>query len=93
MIRRLRRRLAAVFTALTALVLAAALAASWLAARSQHEQRVQHSLETAAAEVRAMLAQGSVSDARLSQLEQQLYGAVDVRDGGRPLHFSGVVYT
>lgn len=90
MIGRLRRRLTAVFTALTALVLAAALTVTFFLAQAQYESGQQALFDAALGNVMEQLTQGgAVSDGWLARQEAATGSVFYILDNGVPLHFSG----
>lgn len=90
MIGKLRRRLTAVFTALTALVLAAALTVTFFLAQAQYEAGQQALFDAALNNVLEQLTQGSaVSDDWLARQEAAAGSVFYILDNGVPLHFTG----
>lgn len=90
MIATLRRRLTVVFTALTALVLAAALMVTFFLARAQYEAGQQALFDSVLNNVLDKLTQGgAVSDVWLARQEAASGSLFYIIDNGAPLHFSG----
>lgn len=85
----LRLRLASLFTGLTGLVLAAALAATYHMAAGQYTAGQKALHEAALADLTAQLTQGRVSDAWLTRLEAEGPYLAFVEDGGALLAFPG----
>ena len=89
MLRGLRLRLAALFTGLTALVLAGALAANYHLAAGQYAAGQQALHQAALAGLTAQLSQGRVRDAWLAELEADGPYFALIEDNGRLLDFAG----
>ena len=89
MLRGLRLRLAALFTGLTALVLAGALAATYHLAAGQYAAGQQALHQAALAGLTAQLSQGRVRDAWLAELEAGGPYFALIEDNGHLLDFAG----
>lgn len=89
MLSTLRLRLAALFTALTCLVLAGALAVSWHMAVEQYDTGQRAMQQAALASLTAQLSQQQLADAWLAQLEASGPYLIFIEDGGQPLAFQG----
>ncbi|WP_418666329.1 sensor histidine kinase [Allofournierella sp.] len=89
MLKGLHLRLAALFTALTALVLAGALAVAYRLAAAQYATGRQALHQAALAGLTAQLSQGRVSHAWLAELEASGPYLALIEDGGRLLNFAG----
>lgn len=94
MLSALRRRLTALFTALTALVLACALAVTWYLAAAQYRASQQVLFANTLAALCDRLSDAdTVADSWLAQQEAASGCAILLLDGGAALHFPGTAAT
>ena len=91
MLNRLRRRLTALFTVLTSLVLGVALIVTWSLAGSQYRAGVETLFISSFRSLSDTLENGvSVSDSWLGKQEAASRCLIYIEDNGAPLHFDGV---
>lgn len=90
MINALRFRLAAIFSCLIALILAGAMGAAFVMARSQYNTGMMALLNANLTSISEKLKSREViSDSFLAQKEAETLSIIYITDNGSPLHFSG----